>query len=290
MTNPNMLFIGLDTSAQRNIFIGGDTSFNGRLFTGSDVSLNSRLYVGLDTSLNGCLFVAGDTSLNGRLFVKSDVSINSNIIVGNNLYYNGYFTNTTSSNFKFSITAFSVLATTYSTQFMDMSTNQTVNGQKTFGGLLTASYDVSITKGNLYVSNMAVMNNDVSANKRVFIGKDVSMNRRVFMNTALNIGRGSGLTGFPYILDTSSSSTGGYGAMRIYEKNGTVPSTSGGSITLQHADASGVSSIVFLSKSNYSKDYGSIAYYDSISGSLTSGASKYNYYNITKSTTPYKNT
>ena len=52
------------------------------------------------------------------------------------------------------------------------------------------------------------------------------------------------------------------GNMKIYESSGTWGNASNGSLTLEHANSSGVSSIVFKSKNNAGSDFGFIRYQD----------------------------
>jgi hypothetical protein len=107
---------------------------------------------------------------------------------------------------------------------------------------------------------------------------DIITNGRLTITNNINYDSSNNVDYFP--LDIS---TNGYGSMRIFESIGTAPNATIGSLVLQHADASGASSIVFPSKSAYGLDYASIAYYESISGSVA--GSKYNYYRDASSTT-----
>jgi predicted acyltransferase (DUF342 family) len=267
------LYVTNDVSLGGRLYVTNDVSLGGRLYVANDVSLGGRLYITNDVSLGGRLYVANDASLGGRLYAKSDVSCNGNTAIGGNLSVNGNIYG----NFAASTIPISAIVGG-NTSIVDLSYNQTINGNKTFTGLITMTYDMSINRGNLYVGNNTVLGGDVSMNGRLYVGGDVSINGNVFVNTGLFLGQRLGL-GQGYILDISSSNTNGYGAMRIYESvKGTVPTASGGSLIIQHADVSGVSSIVFPSTTNYGKDYGSIAYYEAVYGT------KYNYYNTTQST------
>jgi len=247
---------------------------------GGDASGQGNLYAN-EASFNKTLFVGSDASLNGRLFVKTDVSINGNLAIAKDLSYGG---SASFPNLTINVSAFNLSG--YSTKFMDTSTNQVVDGKKTFGGLITCSYDVSMVSGNLYVSgqmtagqtNANATAGQIKVAGRAFIGKNTQINGRVNINKSLKVNiktQGQGL-----VLDTSSANTNGYGAAHIYESiTGTLPTASGGTLVIQHADISGASSIVFPSTTNYGKDYGSVAYYDSVYG-----APKYNYFNTQQST------
>ena len=65
---------------------------------------------------------------------------------------------------------------------------------------------------------------------------------------------------------TNNSTTHVNGNLNIRETNGTIPSAVGGSLTLEHDDVGGTSSIVFKSKANQGSDHGYISYIDDISG------------------------
>jgi hypothetical protein len=75
----------------------------------------------------------------------------------------------------------------------------------------------------------------------------------------------SGGTGFvgvntktpQYSLDVS-------GQMRIYEGTGTIASATNGSLTLEHANAGGASSLVFKGPNSTTSDYAYIEYYDNV--------------------------
>jgi len=117
---------------------------------------------------------------------------------------------------------------------------------------------------------------DVSMGKNWFMVQDASLNGRLCMEGSLTLGQPSFIKK-GYALDISSQ--GIQGQVRINESiRGTAPSAHGGTVTLQHSDISGVSSMVFMSMSNAGNDYGSVAYYDTVYGT------PYNYYKTTKST------
>ena len=115
---------------------------------------------------------------------------------------------------------------------------------------------------------------DVSMGNRCFMQGDASLNGRLCVQGSLTLGQPS-FVKKGYVLDISSASR----TVRIYESvKGTAPSAYGGTLTLQHSDMSGVSSMVFMSMSDAGNDYGSVAYYDTVYGT------PYNYYKTTKST------
>ena len=158
-----------------------------------------------------------------------------------------------------------VFRQTYVAGFLDIS------------GPTTIRQDLTIM-GRIVVPT--IVNNNVVTNYSLIIAEDLSLNGRLY------VGSGSGsnfLQGNAYMLDISGTNEQS-GTVRIFEDKGTLPTATTGSLILQHNDISGVSSILFPSKSNLGLDYASIAYYESISGGL-SGASKYNYYGSSTSTT-----
>ena len=163
-----------------------------------------------------------------------------------------------------------------------LSGNSNVFRQSYVAGFLDVSGAVTIREdlniyGRLVVPT--VVNNSVVTNYSLIIAEDISLNGRMY------IGNGAGsrfLQGNAYMLDVSGTSEQ-TGTVRIFEDKGTLPTATTGSLILQHNDVSGVSSILFPSKSALGLDYASIAYYESISGGL-SGGSKYNYYGASSST------
>ena len=274
LRNNNLIINNGDISLNGRLFIGGDASFNGNLHVSGTLGTNA-LSVGKQTADNGYALdisgnsnFTGDVSFGGGLTVNNinlagllqqnpAVGINNGIVVMNPTQINTFATIN--------------VTTTAQNTFTDINTFQSntyFQSDVSMGGNVYLNGDVSMG-GNLYIDG------DVSLNKKIFIGGDSSLNGNVYIGKTLSIGKGNSTNG--YIVDISSDNINGYGAMRVYESNkGTVPTASGGTITLQHGDASGVSSIVFLSKSNYGRDYASIAYYESV-------GTKYNYYNVESS-------
>jgi hypothetical protein len=152
-----------------------------------------------------------------------------------------------------------------------------VSGFLDVSGSTTVRQDLTIM-GRLVVPT--TVNNTIISNYSLIVAEDISLNGRMY------IGNGAGvnfLQGNDYMLDISGTSNQ-TGTVRIFEDKGTLPTATTGSLIIQHNDVSGVSSILFPSKSALGLDYASIAYYESISGGL-SGGSKYNYYGDVSSTT-----
>ena len=104
---------------------------------------------------------------------------------------------------------------------------------------------------------------DVSLNAGLSIALDSSFNSKLFISG--NVGIGAGTANTPYKLDVC-------GNMRIFESVGTRASATEGSLIFEHADASGVSSIMFKSK-NAANDYAYIQYEEN-GGNGNSGLSE----------------
>lgn len=163
--------------------------------------------------------------------------------------------------------------------------NSNVFRQSYVSGFLDVSGPCYLRQDLMILGRLVVptiVNNNVvnTSTYQLIIAEDISLNGRLY------VGKGSGvnfLQGNSYMVDISGGSNQS-GTVRIFEEKGTLPTPTSGSLILQHNDASGVSSILFPSKSALGFDYASIAYYESISGGL-SGSSKYNYYGTTDSTT-----
>jgi len=104
---------------------------------------------------------------------------------------------------------------------------------------------------------------DVSLNARLSVALDSSFNSKLFISG--NVGIGAGTSNTPYKLDVC-------GNMRIFESVGTRASATAGSLIFEHADVSGVSSIMFKSK-NAADDYAYIQYEEN-GGNGNSGVSE----------------
>jgi hypothetical protein len=89
----------------------------------------------------------------------------------------------------------------------------------------------------LYVAGTTNLVNDVSMNSKLIVGNDVSFNSKLFVSG--NVGIGTSENGYKFDV---------CGNMRIFEGIGTVAGANSGSLVLEHADPSGVSSILFKSK------------------------------------------
>ena len=82
-----------------------------------------------------------------------------------------------------------------------------------------------------------------------------SINDNIYTNGKVSIGKPSA-----------------YGALHLYENTGSVPDFNGGTLTLEHGNAGGESSIVFRSKNNGDSDYAYMRYEEDFDGSSTGSA------------------
>ena len=134
----------------------GDASFNGNVDISGVLSVtqtvnsvvknttinNYNVAVTNDLSLNGKLIVSSDVSLNSKLYVKGDASFNGRVDICGNFYAN-YPAN--------SIPSSAIIGGVSggSTSGVDISSNQTISGVKTFtNGLNVGSILVSSVAGN----------------------------------------------------------------------------------------------------------------------------------------------
>jgi UDP-3-O-[3-hydroxymyristoyl] glucosamine N-acyltransferase/predicted acyltransferase (DUF342 family) len=303
------LFVQGDASLNRNLYIGQDVSINRFLYVGSrtvlnsDASLNQNVKLGsgsnsiainkdtnslyaLDISgttnlSNGPLFVSADVSLNSKLFIAQDASLNKNLYVGQDVSINRflYVANRTVLNSDASLNQNVKLGSGNNSIAVNKDTNSAY--------AVDISGATNLSNGPLFVSSDVSFNNklfvskDASFNQNLLVGQDLSVNRFLYVNNATlfngdvstnqNLyvaGRGTfgrpSAAGTTYELDVS-------GQMRIYEQIGSnvISKTSVATLTLEHADASGASSIMFKSPSTTSNgDYAYIKYQD-LSGATT---------------------
>jgi uncharacterized protein (DUF1684 family) len=147
--------------ATAGILSVADSSFNNRVLVGSDVSMGGRLYV-QGTSI----FQSGATFQNTATFQTAPSMAGNNIQAG-------------------TIPITSVVGTA-----MDITSQQTVAGTKTFSNQIVA------TSGILSVA-------DASFNNRVLVGSDVSMGGRLFVKGTTNLG--GDLTIFGNILPATAN-------------------------------------------------------------------------------------
>jgi len=254
----NSIAVNKDISSAFALDISGATSIrNGPLFVSSDVSLNSKLFVQGDASLNRNLFIGQDISINRFLYVASrsvlngDASLNQNVKLGsgsNSIAVN----KDTNSAYALDVSG----TTNFSNGPLFVSTDVSLNsklfvqGDASFNQNLYIGQDVSINR-LLYVNNAALFNGDISTNQNLYVAGKATFGRPPAATAT-------------YELDVS-------GQMRIYEEIGSnvTSNTSVATLTLEHADASGASSIMFKSPSTTSNgDYAYIKYQD-LSGATT---------------------
>ncbi len=216
----------------KNLLLTGDASLNQKLYVAGNANLNSNLSVNIDLSVNQNMFVTGQSQFN------NDVSMNRNVDIGtgnNSVAINKDI----SANIALDVSGTTVLRGPLSIT-RDLSLNQS----------LQIGSDLSVNRF-LYVGNNALFNTDVSVNQNLYVTGRASFGRPPANGTAFE-------------LDLS-------GQMRIYETVGTAATATTGSLVLKHADASGVSSIVFPSANDAGSDYAYIQYQENVGGASQKG-------------------
>jgi predicted acyltransferase (DUF342 family) len=240
------LIVDGDVSFNSKLFVASDVSMNSKLIVGGDVSFNSKLFVASDVSMNSKLIVGGDVSFNSKLFVASDVSMNSKLIVGGDVSFNSKL---------------------FVASDVSMNSKLIVGGDVSFNSKLFVASDVSM-------NSKLIVGGDVSFNSKLFVASDASLNSKLFvsndvsLNSNLNVGSGSSLVAINKNISTGISLDVS-GQIRIYEKDGTTASTTGGSLTLEHTSTGGVSSLVFKA-SNNTNDYAYVQYEDNVNSVVQS--------------------
>jgi len=304
------LFVGGDASLNSKLFVNtttnlvGDASLNSKLFVGGDASLNSKLFVNTttnlvgDASLNSKLFVGGDASLNSKLFVNTttnlvgDASLNSKLFVGGDASLNSkLFVNTTTN----LVGDASLNSKLFVGGDASLNSKLFVRGDASLNSKLFVGGDASLNS-TLFVNTTTNLVGDVSMNSKLFVGGDASLNSKLFVNTTTNLVGDASLNSKLFVGGDASfnnnlalagsarfgappTTTAGYeldinGQMRIYEATGSniTGNTSVATLTLEHGDASGCSSIMFTSPSTTSNgNYAYIKYQDGSGATTNTG-------------------
>ena len=162
-------FTGIVTAAK---LTSGDASFNGNVDISGVLSVtqtvnsvvknttinNYNVAVTNDLSLNGKLMVSSDVSLNSKLYVKGDASFNGRVDICGNFYAN-YPAN--------SIPSSAIIGgvSSGSTGSVDISSNQTISGVKTFTNGLNV--------GTTLVSSVGTVGAFDLSFQRIQIGQDI---------------------------------------------------------------------------------------------------------------------
>ena len=222
-TVTNLKFINT-TTTNYQLIVSEDISLNGRLFVSGDASLNSRLFVSQDVSMGGRLFVSGT----GRSIINTDVSLNGNVTISGNFY----------ANYAASSIPPSAISGGVQTNGMDLSTNQTVGGQKTFTSLLTVNNDLSlngnlIVAGNLTATTLASTDNSTKVATTAYVknqGYAPTANPSLTGIVGISGSLGIGTSSPQFNLDIAGGSFG-CGRYAQFGSNGTNFVTSGTNAT-----------------------------------------------------------
>jgi cytoskeletal protein CcmA (bactofilin family) len=180
----------------------GPVDFNDKVSIVSDLSLNGRVFVNEDSHMNANAFIAGnlnvikDVSFQGHLQVNKDVSMNASLFIRGDLSLNGNLTlNGTLVGKTPELTENSnVIATTeyvkkqgYALLSGSQFTGDVSLKDTSISGKLSITEDVSMNKrlfigsdasvsGDLTVNGKSTLTGNVSLNSNVFIAKDLSLN------------------------------------------------------------------------------------------------------------------
>ena len=254
------LFVVSDVSLGSKLHVVGDASFNANLSVGGNVFFTNNLPV-----YNGVAAPTGNTQLVTKQYVDLAVSASSSPILGTNNTWSGqnYFSSTTTFNNDVSMNQGLYVVGESGAQIdydllMKWGSLTVSNGDIHFNGS-SSSFSVAATStfnnvvdinGSLNVNGPATFGNLTTVTNKLLVGSDVSLGSKLFITG--NVGIGAGTANTPYKLDVC-------GNMRIFESVGTRASATAGSLIFEHADASGVSSIMFKSK-NSANDYAYIQY------------------------------
>jgi UDP-3-O-[3-hydroxymyristoyl] glucosamine N-acyltransferase len=265
----NSVSINKDISSNFALDISGATNFRGIISTLSDISVNGRLFTSGDVSLNQKLFVRNDASLNQNLYIGQDLSVNRFLYVASKTVLNSDASLNQNVKLGSGNNAISINKDTNSAYALDISGTTNISN----GPLFVSAGDVSLNS-KLFVQG------DASLNRNLYIGQDVSINRSLYVANAALFNSDISTNQNLYVAGKATfgrpPATGTYeldmsGQMRIYEKIGSnvISNTSVATLTLEHGDASGCSSIMFKSPSTTSNgDYAYIKYQD-LSGTTT---------------------
>lgn len=123
---------------------------------------------------------------------------------------------------------------------------------------VTMSSTLSIAGNTTISGKLSLSSNSLYVNGTLFTGSSDTFANAVTMSSSLNV---SGNVGF--------GTTNPVSKLHIVEATGTEGSAAYGTITLEHSNDAGKSSIVFRSKINGTSDYGYIRYRDDVDDSTS---------------------
>jgi len=201
-TNTDPSFNG-NVTIQNNLIVGGDISLNGRLYSSMDVSLNGNVFVSTPSISDNSTRVAttafvktlnqtyvqssganftGDVSINTNLYVVGDLSLSGNL-------YMTYQPNTI---------PFNALIGGLGANAMDLNTNQTVGGIKTFSSDVSMQSQLNLTgNANLGSNNIITTLYQTAIDPSSTTLSNLSLKTNNYNGTFINefeIDKGSGNT------------------------------------------------------------------------------------------------
>ena len=224
-------------------FIGSSTIGGNKTLIGVSGGSDLEVFGTLSTKSNGHLFINGDASFNKNVYVTKDLSVNQSLFVTNRSVFNG------------DVSMSQNLSLTSATQNRSVAINKGISSE----------FALDVSGATLFRSKVSTVA-DVSINGKLSVSDDVSLNKNLTVTGIARFGAPPATTA-GYELDIN-------GQMRIYEATGSnvTTNTSVGTLTLQHGDANGTSSIMITSPSTTSNgDYGYIKYQDNSGATTNTG-------------------
>ena len=267
-TNGALVVLG-GAGIAANINIGGNAKINstvestasdkGSLVVLGGAGIGANLYIGGNAKINST--VESTDKTNGALVVLGGAGIAANINIGGNAKINSIIESTASDKGALVVLGGAGIAANIN-----------------IGGNAFIEKDITVT-GNIDCDNYITANESVYVTKKISVGFDPPSTSSFTLDVSGNIGSNS------ITVNTTTDNTSsvfnvnngtintftikGTGGIEINENTGSDATVNSGSLVLKHMDPSGVSSIVFVSKSVESPlsntDFGYIKFKDNLS-------------------------
>jgi fibronectin-binding autotransporter adhesin len=228
-------------------FIGSTTIGGNKTLIGVSGGSDLEVFGSLSTkSLNGSLghlFINGDASFNNNVYVTKDLSVNQSLFVTNRSLFRG------------DVSMSQNLSLTSATQNRSISINKGISSE----------FALDVSGATLFRSKVSTVA-DVSINGKLSISDDVSLNKNVTVAGTARFGAPpASAAGYEFDIN---------GQMRIYEATGSdvTSNTSVATLTLEHGNDQGSSSIMFKSPATaINGDYAYIKYQDNSGATTNTG-------------------